>query len=90
MPDTIELKSKMKDWDNFQLKESPGMKKHYSNLLMIFSYQEGFISQGVHFPASYKITTKGKNDGRNDRYFIKDRSTKKLQEVPEEIVLPVN
>jgi hypothetical protein len=90
MPDTIELKNKMKDWDHYQLKESPGMAKHYSNLIMIFSYVESLISQGIHFPASYRITTKGKNNRRNDRYFIKDSSTNKLQEVPQEIVLPIN
>ena len=90
MPDTTELKNKMKDWYNYKLKESPGLDKHSPNLLMIFGFNESYFSKGRQFPDNFNISTKGEDGYLKEKYFLRDRTTNKLKEVPVDFVRPVN
>ena len=90
MPDTHILAEKMKDWEHYILREDIGTSQHYPNLIMYFSFQKKYYSRGRFFPDCFILNKKEENGQRRERYFIKDKFTKKFIEVSEDKIQPVN
>lgn len=90
LPDTHELGQKMRDWKNYRLRKDIGTYDHYDNLIMIYSFQKSYFSKGNNFPDCIIIATKKEDGSRMEKYFIRDKITKKLIEVTEDKVRPIN
>ncbi|MGY0035142.1 hypothetical protein [Pedobacter sp. NJ-S-72] len=90
LPDTAKLKKAhgMIDFTKLDL-ESPGESKFYKYQILDFTYNRHYYNEGRHFPNVYTIEFNTKGSIKSGiKYYLKDSLTKKLREIPIEVLYP--